>query len=297
MKPTPDQKLWLKDYLFKVMQYRETYEEVYDHMLLAIEKYPEQQYFISTVLDILNNDFGGTNGLLDLEEKCRQTVESTAKNQFRDNFKRWLMTPLVIVTAVLFAGLFYLQLPYVKTWHALFILFPVLLILPTIICSARAAQLGYRYGENKASIKDEVFRKLAFTSNNILLEVILASVAVQFITNILFWFNDIVGMVAGVICIVLWVWPGIQRFWLRYKYNKHIVSGGSKYFNIAFRMLLLLSLTTKYIFKTEHWPSEKSISLNVIYAIVTAIFVLMIINVLAVINLYRSEFKTNMINA
>jgi ABC-type lipoprotein release transport system permease subunit len=59
--------------------------------------------------------------------------------------------------------------------------------------------------------------------------------------------------------------------------------------------MLASDMIAKYIFKTEHWATEKLISINVIYGIATGVMVLMIINIFAVIKLYRSEFKTNMI--
>jgi hypothetical protein len=231
MTPTPEQKQWLKNYLYKVMTYRETYEEVYDHMLLSIEDHAEQQYFATTVLEILNRDFGGSNGLVELEENCRQAVAVTAKAEFRYNFKRWFLSPLLVVTIAMFFGLFYMQLPKVETGGALFILFAVLLVLPTIQSSVRAFILGYKYGSSKRSIRDDVFRKIAFTANrNLLLIVVLIKI------------EDV-----------------IQQ----------------DVFHI-------------------HIP-EKAISMNVIYGVITVVFVLMIINVLSVIKLHRSEFKANMI--
>jgi hypothetical protein len=298
MTPTPDQKQWLKDYLRKVMVYRETYEEVYDHMLLAIENHPEQQYFATTVLDILDKDFGGSNGLLALEENCRQAVEATAQAQFRDNFKHWFASPLVIVTAALFMGLFYLQLPNVETGGALFLFFLFLLVLPVILSAVRGFRLGYKYGEKKTSIKDEVFRRLAFTSDRILGKVLLTSIAVQLTTKYLFMLNDTVGMIVGLLLIFLFAWPAIRRFRLKHKYGADFKVVFFRWSLISKRLflgMLASDMIAKYIFKTEHWATEKLISINVIYGIATGVMVLMIINIFAVIKLYRSEFKTNMI--
>jgi len=298
MKPNPEQKLWLKNYLRKVMVYRETYEEVYDHMLLAIENHPEQQYFATTVLDILDNDFGGSNGLLALEENCRQTVEATAQAQFRDNFKRWFVSPLLVVTAAMFMGLFYLQLPDVKTEGALFFFFLFLLVLPAILTAVRGFRLGYKYVEKKTSIKDEVFRRLAFTSKRILWKVLLTLITAQLITKYLFMLNDTIGMIIGILLIFLLVWPAIRRFRLKHKYGddyKVVPFRQSLISGRLFIVTLASDMIAKYGFKTEHWATEKLISINVIYGIATGVLVLMIINVFAVIKLYRSEFKTNML--
>ena len=37
MKPSQQQQQWLKEYLYQVIKYRETYLEVYDHVLTALE--------------------------------------------------------------------------------------------------------------------------------------------------------------------------------------------------------------------------------------------------------------------
>ncbi len=130
MKPTSEQKQWLKDYLHKVMTYRETYEEVYDHMLLSIENHPAKEYFATVVVDIVENDFGGIDGLAELEENCRQAVEANTWAQYRLDFNRWFTSPLAIVTCMVFAFLFYMQFPIVKTGGALLLLFAFLIVLP-----------------------------------------------------------------------------------------------------------------------------------------------------------------------
>jgi hypothetical protein len=45
MKPTEQEKQWLKEYLYQALTYRETFDEVYDHILLALE-HKEAQLFL-----------------------------------------------------------------------------------------------------------------------------------------------------------------------------------------------------------------------------------------------------------
>ncbi len=298
MTPTPEEKQWLKDYLYQTMQYMETYEEVYDHMLLAIENAPEQEFFESVVLNIIKNDFGGNNGLLELEKDCRQATEATAKMQFLDNFKQWFMSPLAVITAAIVISLFYLQSSNIKTGGALFFLFLFLQVLPTFICSIRAAQLGYKYGERKTSIKDEVFRKLAFASVRGLLKLVFTLKFVEFITKYLFMLNDTIGMIIGSLLVLLLILPHKKRYGLKHIYDDEFKAvsfrRGLIYWSL-FIILLSTELIRQYLFKIDRWPIGKSRSLNMIHGIVTVVFVLMMINVFAVIKLYRSEFKTQMI--
>jgi hypothetical protein len=162
MKPTSEQKQRLKDYLNKVMLYRETYEEVYDHMLLAIENHPEQECFTSAMVNILESDFGGSCGLGELERNCLRTVELTAKAQYWGNFKNWFTSLLLIVTAAIYLGLYYLSMQFGGEFMLLFVL---ILILPTILFCIRGFRLGYARGNNKRSIRDAIIRRLTFKAN------------------------------------------------------------------------------------------------------------------------------------
>ena len=163
MKPTQQQKQWLKDYLYQVMEYKETYEEVYDHILLAIENAPEQEFFESVVANIMEKDFGGNNGLLQLEEQCRETAEENTKAQYRTNFKQWFASPLVAVTLLLFAIQFaVLHIKAAFLWSLLFLV--ILFFVPVLIYACRGLGLGYKYADTKASIKDEISKKLTFKS-------------------------------------------------------------------------------------------------------------------------------------
>ncbi len=59
----------LKHYLRKVFLYRETYEEVYDHMISALEERPYTVSFQYAVNDIIRRDFGGHNNLSVIAKK------------------------------------------------------------------------------------------------------------------------------------------------------------------------------------------------------------------------------------
>lgn len=58
MKPTLQQGEILKKYLREALLYRETYEEVYDHVLTSLAQKSEESSFQNAVNEILNDDFG-----------------------------------------------------------------------------------------------------------------------------------------------------------------------------------------------------------------------------------------------
>lgn len=108
MKPTEQEKQWLQDYLYQSLSYRETYSEVYDHILLALEDRPAREFFASTVNDIIEEDFGGSINMLNMEVECTYTVKEDIISQYRNNINRWFKFPLIIYTTATFFSLYYL---------------------------------------------------------------------------------------------------------------------------------------------------------------------------------------------
>lgn len=228
MKPTTEQKQWLKDYLYQTMEYRETYEEVYDHMLLAIENAPEQRFFESVVANIITADFGSNNGLYDLEQKCLRTAVISANTQYFQIFKSWFTIPRITVSVVIF--LFLLSINYLNHFATSIIFVFLWLVFPIILFVVRKISLNVIAFKSKPSVKDEIFRRITFRSTYLIWMI---SVTLKYIT-----------------------------FLMKYL------------FNLPFRL------------------TYSAIADNVLSA---GILGLMFIHILCVIELYRSEFKTQMI--
>jgi hypothetical protein len=308
MTPTPEEKKWLRNYLYQVMDYRETFEEVYDHMLLALEDLPRPQFFETAVMNVIDSNFGGNEGLSTLEASYRQSVDEMASTQFKNNFRRWFDYPLVIITASVFTGLVYLELSPVKTALALVLFFAVLLILPVIICAVRATRLGYQYAEAKASIKDDIFRRLAYKSNRILFNVLWMSAGINQLAVYLFKLNNYLAAVVGLFAIFLLTWPHVRHYRLRRQNPDHEALGGRKKLPLVplkenlfygWLVFVLFSIDTLSLFVSNpnHPAPHGQMPMGVaaiFYSMVTAILVLMMINVLATIRLYRSEYKAKM---
>ena len=74
MKLTEDQLQVLQIILSGYVKYKETYEEVYDHVLTALENSDNIKPLDEAINIILLNDFGGFAGLRLLERKRRWAV-------------------------------------------------------------------------------------------------------------------------------------------------------------------------------------------------------------------------------
>lgn len=78
---TEEQKKEIQGYIITVPKYRETYNELYDHILnsLADQKGP---FHINLVLKIVNDDFGGFKQIVDQEELYHKQMGKKFNKQF-----------------------------------------------------------------------------------------------------------------------------------------------------------------------------------------------------------------------
>ena len=158
MKLTEDQLVVLKNNLKEGVTYRETYEEVYDHLLTALENSDNSLPLAKTLNNIMQNDFGGFKGLQVIEKKRRWMVaRQMAKKQlwyFLDHLK----FPLLPITLIIFAALYYL-VSNVK-FNA-FVFFLAVAIIPSLFNGLRYFTIGYRYKSTQKSIKDLPFKVIS----------------------------------------------------------------------------------------------------------------------------------------
>jgi hypothetical protein len=84
---TEIQKQEVADYVKSITRYMETYDEVYDHLLSALEQEQQATFHISLAKDVINSDFGG-------EKQIRQEEENTRKALY-GNFSKMLKRELL----------------------------------------------------------------------------------------------------------------------------------------------------------------------------------------------------------
>jgi hypothetical protein len=164
MTPTEQEKQWLKDYLYQALTYRETFDEVYDHILLALENKEAQPFFESTVYQIIDEDFGGSINMLNMEVDCKATTNREVRAQYRRIFADWFISPLIAYTVAMFALLFFvISLNNRKIGIVIAVAsFLTGVLLPIILISIRSFKIGRAYGDTKESIRDESFRWLIY---------------------------------------------------------------------------------------------------------------------------------------
>lgn len=162
MTPTSEEKQWLRDYLYEALSYRETFDEVYDHILLALEHASAQPFFESTVYKIIDEDFGGSINMLNMEVECERTTRKEVNAQYWQTFFSWAKPPRVIFILLVIGATYFIR---VKTLTGAVIMLVVMLLIglvPLITVAVRKLTVRFVNHDKKTSIRDSAFKWLAY---------------------------------------------------------------------------------------------------------------------------------------
>lgn len=160
MKPTLQQKQILSDYLNNVLKYHETVDEVYDHILAALEEKSENLRFQEAVNQILYDDFGGGKGLVKMEKQQLSIATREAVNKVIEYIKTDFKFPNIIYIPILFVSFYYLT-EYIVPRTSHMVYGPtIVFLISTILVLLRKFFVGYFTGNTKHSIQDIVIGRL-----------------------------------------------------------------------------------------------------------------------------------------
>ncbi|MEB0262970.1 MULTISPECIES: hypothetical protein [unclassified Mucilaginibacter] len=134
MKPSEQQLKVLQAYLYKTLSYRETYEEILDHVLTAIEvkRRSGDMRDIGVVFqDVVDTDFGGYRGIEELALKqvkiYQKHIGATFSKTLRSYFNWKVLTFTFMVSALAYT------LPNNKPMHVVFLIAIFLLAITPLI--------------------------------------------------------------------------------------------------------------------------------------------------------------------
>ncbi len=130
---TDEQKSEIKHYIITVPKYRETYNELYDHILNSFED-SEAVFSLDEVAGVVNNDFGGFSEIVEQEKIYHKELGKKYNKHFRLQFVDTLKWPGLLVFA-------FCLLIYFGTQTTPFNIKPMLF--GTTICFVTAAILGF----------------------------------------------------------------------------------------------------------------------------------------------------------
>jgi hypothetical protein len=161
MKPTEKQLKVLQNYLHNTLTYRESYEEIYDHILSAIEHQPDNITFEDTINNIIINDFGNHKNLLKIEKAGKDALVKESIRKFLGFFISCFKFPALFYTLT-----FALTAYYAITQARLIpftteVIFALISIVPGVIYFLRLYNTGYILDTTQKSAKDKLFETIA----------------------------------------------------------------------------------------------------------------------------------------
>jgi hypothetical protein len=153
MRPNQHQKLLLQQYLSENLKYRETFAEFYDHILSALEAKSVDSSFEDSVWKIINEDFGGAQGMRLIEDKYQQAIFVEMRRKYIANVVENIKLPWIIllITFGVFAYYFVRQ-PGFTFPEFLLLLFAVRIV-PNLLHGVIRLKSPYIYGSPKRSVK------------------------------------------------------------------------------------------------------------------------------------------------
>ncbi|MES2426736.1 MAG: hypothetical protein V4560_07160 [Bacteroidota bacterium] len=101
MQPNQEQQEFISKRLRSVLKYKDTYEEVYDHILTALEIVPDDGHFFNTVDNIITNELGGAKGIKRIEAKY---MKWAIKQFIKDYFSLFVGCLTSAITPIIIAG-------------------------------------------------------------------------------------------------------------------------------------------------------------------------------------------------
>lgn len=161
MKPTEQQLMVLQNYLHKTLTYRETYEEIYDHILSAVEYQPDNISFEDAINKVISNDFGDPKNLLKIEKANKDALVKETINTYMKYFWYYFKLPGLLYTLgiALLSYYFFSQMKFEPT--AVVGLFALVVLYPALIWGLRLYYTGYTLNTTQKSAKDKLFENLA----------------------------------------------------------------------------------------------------------------------------------------
>lgn len=157
---TNDQVKELNIYLAGIVKYQETVDEIADHLISSLEGMEIDKPFSKVITEIINNDFGGSEGLALMEQQSQQLIFKNLTNNLNSNFWAYFKFPKILHVFALFSAFYYVFSTYEFTVSFLLIAFYLLASIPTVMYLRRYFYSGYYTGSTKKSIKDRTIARL-----------------------------------------------------------------------------------------------------------------------------------------
>lgn len=161
MKLTEQEDQLLKQYLSEILKYRETYDELYDHIVTALSHKTTIISFEQSVYDIITDDFGGYDNLMKLEKASKKAAIKDTTRLFLISFIGYFKFPKLLYTVVGCGITYYFTLHVQLSLWNLRAIGLTMMVLPMIYTFARSVKM-YAFVQKEDIKAGRVFNRHKF---------------------------------------------------------------------------------------------------------------------------------------
>lgn len=159
MKLTNEQIATIKQLVNNEVNYNETYLEVYDHVITALEHRDTITDIQNAYAEILEQDLGGHSGLAKLEAESQKAISAQMFKAKWHTFGMFFKWPLLPFTILLGIGIYYFAgIKEVRITTAIIVL--VAAFLPLLFLPVSNFMIGLKGRLIKRSVKDGVLNAM-----------------------------------------------------------------------------------------------------------------------------------------
>lgn len=170
MKLTEQQLSAIQQKLTCTVKYKETYDELYDHVISTIENL-DGEYTDTTIDEVIEHDFGSYDNLNNIERSSTKLAGKAMQKKHWQNITYFLNWPAVLFTIALIIAGYYICINPAnrKTLIGFTILCAILPISYLLLTKLYAKYRAWYFNDyRKASIKDGYIYNAAILSNSVI---------------------------------------------------------------------------------------------------------------------------------
>ncbi len=155
---TQEQQENVREVLWHNLKFRETFDELYDHILTSIEQAEKEDKPPHEIADdIIKNEFGGWEKLKELEISRQKQIQLQLRGKLWQLMKGYFRFPLIMFT-LLASGSFYYAADHLPRKFIMLALFCSVMV--PFIMWCRMAPINRWSKKYKASIKESVAERI-----------------------------------------------------------------------------------------------------------------------------------------
>jgi len=169
MKPNDEQVIAIRQYLDKHLKYKETEDELFDHIVTALEHAPVE-LSLGEAMNHIIKDIGGLKGIAKIEKTAKITAIRTMLTKYVDTLQQVCFSPFSIIIAVCTLVAYYLINRVLFGYFGLMLVMMMMTSFPSQIITKHVIR-----SSSLVNVKNDAFKTMFFAFSMLTPAIILLS--------------------------------------------------------------------------------------------------------------------------